>query len=92
MRYILALVVSLTLAFPVLAAERPIKPDDFSRLMVIDLRIALAREQYEKFSYQFQAETLRLQIQDDATGCQLSQEKRAWVCPDPPKIPEPKKE
>jgi len=82
MRYVLILVISLALAFPVLAADKPIKPEDLSRLTVIDLRIALAREQYEKFSYQFQAEVLRLQIRDGAIGCELSQTKQAWVCPD----------
>jgi len=92
MKWILGILLAMLLAFPALAAEKPIKQDDLSRLTVIDLRIALAREQYEKFSFQFQAEVLRLQIQDGAVGCELSQAKRAWVCPKPAKAPEPKKD
>jgi len=85
MKWILGILLAVLMAFPVLAAEKPLKPDDLARLMVIDLRIALAREQFEKFSSQLQVELLKLQIRDKMLDCQLSGDGRAWMCPEPKK-------
>ena len=76
---------ALLLATPAFATEetKPLRPGDFDALRIIDLEAALAKERFLRISETFRAEVLRLQIQDGAAGCSLSQEKRAWVCPKP---------
>ncbi len=81
MRPFLAMAGIMLLAVPAFAQEtKPLKPSDFDTLRIIDLEAAVAKERFLRISETFRAEVLRLQMQDGAGGCALSQEKRAWVC------------
>ncbi len=91
MKRIVLIVLTVLLAIPAFAAEetvsKPLKPSDFDALRIIDLEAAVVKERFLRISETFRAEVLRLQIQDGAVGCSLSQEKRAWVCPKPDEKP-----
>lgn len=73
----------LTLALPVIAAERPIPQADFDALRILDLEASVARERAEKSVLRFQAKMLELRLRDGTKDCVLDDQKRVWNCPDP---------
>mgnify|MGYP001569094357 CR=1 FL=1 len=80
-----ALALTVLVAVPAVAAEKPLTPADWAALRIADAEVRVAQERAGRLQAELRAFLLQLQVRDGAVGCQLDQEKRVWVCPEEPK-------